>query len=388
MQQARRQQQQQRQRVYTQPRQNWGQIRREQAFEAKRYRDSLKAQRKADRQALKFERKQQHFESKAFRQAGKDYQRSIPYSGDRTYRYDDQRSIPYSGDRTYSYDDRNYSRGDRYYGGQYSGPVYRENYSYRQYPQYPSYGSQYPYLNYEDYPLYTYRIFDYDDDYDRYYYSSAGYDDFFDDGLDWKSMLFRSVIAMFFSNGDNIGYYDQYPQYYDTAYYDDGYYDYGYASEYSSYPYYTFGYEPAYAYYEPAAYYGYDQYAYQGLPYEYSVFSQLPYGDMVALYSGTLEGELIQRALGTGYYQGLLEGQMAREQGWGDEYYHDPYLYQQAMYDPYSSSIGDCRRYFSEGYEMGYQDALAGRDEFDLADRGGDVDLVSLILGSVLDFRG
>ena len=109
---------------------------------------------------------------------------------------------------------------------------------------------------------------------------------------------------------------------------------------------------------------------------------------MIALYSGTLEGEFIQRALGTGYYQGLLEGQLARDEGWGDEYYYDPYLYQQAMYDPYSSSIGDCRRYFSEGYEMGYRDALAGRDEFELADTGGGVDLVSLLLGSVLDFRG
>jgi len=37
---------------------------------------------------------------------------------------------------------------------------------------------------------------------------------------------------------------------------------------------------------------------------------------------------------------------------------------------------------------MGYTDALGGRDEFELADSGGDIDLVSLLLGSVLDLRG
>jgi hypothetical protein len=96
---------------------------------------------------------------------------------------------------------------------------------------------------------------------------------------------------------------------------------------------------------------------------------------------------MIQRALGTGYYQGLLEGQQARRQGWGDQYYYDPYLYEQAIYDPYSTSIGNCRRYFSEGYELGYQDALSGRDQVDVAERG-DIDLVSLLLGSVLSLRG
>ena len=113
----------------------------------------------------------------------------------------------------------------------------------------------------------------------------------------------------------------------------------------------------------------------------------LPYNDVRDLYAGGIAGELIQRALGTGYYQGLLEGQAARKRGWGDRYYSDPYLYEQAIYDPYSTSIGDCRRYFSEGYEMGYEDALGGRDEFDLAD-GGDVDLVSLLLSNVMSLRG
>ena len=56
------------------------------------------------------------------------------------------------------------------------------------------------------------------------------------------------------------------------------------------------------------------------------------------------------------------------------------------MYDPYSSSLGDCRRYLSEGYELGYEDGLRGQDEFDIAGNG-DVDLVSLLVGSALSFR-
>jgi len=191
------------------------------------------------------------------------------------------------------------------------------------------------------------------------------------------------VIGTFFSTGIGGGYYDDYN--YDQAYYGDNY---GYEPQYSyAQPtYYTFGYPPTYTYYEPASYYGYDQYAYNELPYD-AFGGALPYSDIRDLYSGGIAGELIQRALGTGYYQGLLEGQAARKRGWGDRYYSDPYLYEQAIYDPYSTSIGDCRRYFSEGYEMGYDDALRGRDEFDLAD-GGDVDLVSLLLSNVMSLRG
>jgi hypothetical protein len=329
----------QQQRVYNPPRPNWGQIRREQAFEAKRQRDVFKAQRRAERDYWKFDRKQQQFENKVYRQP------EFYVHDDRPYYYEPRPEVWFGDD---------YSDYDRYARYTVFQPTYR-TYDYA----------------YSDFPLYSTYIYD-EDDY--------GYDG----GYDWKSLLFRSVISAFFSNSDNIGYFDAYPQY--STYYDDGYY--GYIPQYRYQPpYYTFGYAPTYAYYEPAAYYGYDQYTSYGVPYDYIAYGSLPYGDMVDIYSGGLAAELIQRALGAGYYQGLLEGQLARERGWGDEYYYDPYLYEQAVYDPYSTSMGSCRRYLSEGYEMGYQDALAGRDEFDL-DEGGDIDLVSLLLGSVLDFRG
>jgi hypothetical protein len=246
------------------------------------------------------------------------------------------------------------------------------------------------YDRYSRYTVYTpaYRPYDYGYDYNPLFTQSSYYDpyyyDGYDNGLDWKSLLFRTVISAFFSNGDNIGYADPFPQY--GSYYNDGYN--GYIPEYSyQAPYYTFGYPPTYSYYEPAAYYGYDQFSYNEVPYDYISDGSLPYNDMVEIYSGGLAGELIQRALVTGYYQGLLEGQQARNRGWGDEYYYDPYVYEQAVYDPYSSSMGNCRRYMSEGYELGYRDAPAGRDDFDLYDGGGDIDLVSMLIGSALSLR-
>jgi hypothetical protein len=318
---------------------NYGQWRRQQAFEAKRQRDLLKAQERSERDYWRYAQRQLPFYSDTYR----------TYT--QPYYYSTQPDVWFGDD---------YSDYARYTPYTVYTPVYR-TYDY----------------GYNYYPLFTPNIYNayYDD---GYYY--GGYDN----GLDWKSLLFRTVISAFFSNGDNIGYFDPYPQY--ATYYNDGYY--GYIPQYRYQPpYYTFGYAPTYAYYEPAAYYGYDQFAYDEVPYDYIADGSLPYTDMVEIYSGGLAGELIQRALVTGYYQGLLEGQLARERGWGDDHYYDPYLYEQVLYDPYSSSMGNCRRYLSEGYEIGYRDALAGRDDFDLYEGGGDIDLVSMLVGSTLSLR-
>lgn len=352
--------QRQQQRVFVQPEQprtNWGQIRRMEAFEAKRQRDALKYQERVNREDWKYERKQQRFADKALRKAGRHYQQTVPYV------YEERDA--WSNNDLYQ---------PRYRDKQTYAPTYRD---YRTYA--PTYAPTYPRYNQPDRRIY---------DYSQGYYPYPG-DIYADNGehgyqrSSWVEPLIRSVIATFFSNGSGGGYYDDYSN--DEPYYGNNY---GYESEDAYYQptHYTFGYAPSYTYYEPAAYYGYDQYADNGVPYD-AVQDGLPYNDVLSIYSGGLAGEFIQRALGTGYYQGLLEGQLARQRGWGDRYYSDPYLYEQAIYDPYSSSLGDCRRYFSEGYEMGYEDALRGRDDFDLAD-GGDVDLVSLLLGNVLSLRG
>ncbi|MEO8573749.1 MAG: hypothetical protein ABI481_07250 [Pyrinomonadaceae bacterium] len=259
-------------------------------------------------------------------------------------------------------------------------PSYRNDQRYQ--PSYRDYGNYRP--SYPQY--YQYPKNDYSGIYTPYSgYGGYGYDDtYYSRGRSsWAEPLIRSVIATFFSTGKESGYYDNYG--YNQSYNPDNY---GYAPQngYAQSTYNTFGYAPTSAYYEPAAYYGYDQFAFNELPYE-AFEGALPYEDVQDIYSGGIAGELIQRTLGTGYYQGLLEGQLARKRGWGDRYYSDPYAYEQSIYDPYSTSIGDCRRYFSEGYEMGYDDALRGRDEFDLAD-GGEVDLVSLLLSNVMSLRG
>ena len=363
------QQRRQQERSFAQPRQNWGQIRREQAFEAKRQRDALKAERRADKDYWKYAQRQQQYgqyDNYAYRQPENyrgDYYQRDQYNRDQ-YNRDQYQGYQYRSDvQPYYYT----ARPDVWFGDDYSD--YDRYSRYTVYtPVYPSY--DYGYNSYPVFGTYAYN--------DRYYYGDS-------DGFDWKSLLFRSLISAFFSNGDNVGYVDPYPQY--ASYVDNRYY--GYIPEYRYQPpYYTFGYAPTYAYYEPAAYYGYDQYSNGGIPYDYIADGSLPYDDMVEIYSGGISAEIIQRALGTGYYQGILEGQAARQRGWGDRYYYDPYVYEQTIYDPYSSSMGDCRRYLSEGYEMGYQDALAGRDEFDLAREGGDIDLVSMLLGSVLSLRG
>jgi hypothetical protein len=367
------------QRGRLQPDANMGPVRRD--FDSRQYRDSVRGQ---DQGFVgndwKFARKQQRFENRAYQNAERGYYKALrsqqPYVVGDVYRNHDWNYVPnvqpyyysnvqpyyYSNGQTYYYD---YRTTNVFFGDDYSD--YDRFRFYNVYtPAYTAYDYYYP----DTFPVYRTYV------YDQPYYGYGG-------GSDWKSLLFRSVIAAFFSNGDNVGYYDPYPRY--TTYYDNGYYGYIPAYRYSE-PYYTFGNTPSYTYYEPAAYYGYDQYADYGVPSDYIGYPTFPYNDMVTLYSGGLGAELIQRALSTGYYQGLLEGQMARRRGWDDEHYDDPYLYEATIYDPYSSSMGDCRRYMSEGYEMGYADGLRGQDEFYVA-RGGDVDLVSLLIGSTVSLR-
>lgn len=365
------------QRVRVQPDANMGPVRRDFTNDARQYGDAVRAQR-FDRDSRKFEHKQQRLDSRAFEREELGYYtglRNQQSFGD-VYRTRDWNYVPnvqpyyysnvqpyyYGNGQTYYYDSRTVNV---YFGDDYSD--YDRFGYYNVYtPAYTAYDYYYP----DTFPIYRSYV------YDQPYYGYGG-------GLDWKGLLFRSVIAAFFSNGDNVGYYDPYPRY--TSYNDNGYY--GYIPQYRyQEPYYTFGNTPSYTYYEPAAYYGYDQYSNYGAPYDYVGYPTFPYNDMVTLYSGGLGAELIQRSLSTGYYQGLLEGEAARRRGWGDEYYSDPYVYDQAVYDPYSSSIGDCRRYFSEGYEMGYNDGLQGDDEF-YVDRGGDIDLVSLLMTSAISLR-
>jgi hypothetical protein len=349
--------------------------------------------RKAQNQERKYERdlvKQQRFNRDQSRADRRQERNGYGYP---SYSYPQQYQAPAYNYREYrqTYPDYQPPVNYGYAYPNYQPPV---NYGYA----YPDYQTSYPWYGYAN-PFYSapvdqYYSFGYSEYYDQSYdpyYSNDLYD-----GGDWKEVLLRTVISAFLSNGSD--------EYFGGLYSPYAYSPYNYAA-YEEYPYYTQAYGPVvvpqYSAYDYSPYYG--GYAYD--PYS-NVLSPAGYGgdqgeltqiaDYVDLYTGGLGSELLARALGTGYYQGLLEGRYARRNGYAEDTYYDPYAYygyqdqtiSYASYEPYSTSLGDCRRMFSEGYELGYQDALENRRSFyDQADEG-DVDLVSLLIGSALSLRG
>jgi len=86
--------------------------------------------------------------------------------------------------------------------------------------------------------------------------------------------------------------------------------------------------------------------------------------------------------LAYGYDQGYSDGLAARTAGYDVEYLYDPYAYDNTIYDPYSYSLGENRRCLGKGYELGYVDAIYGRDEYDPYNYG-DTNLVSAFVSDV-----
>ncbi len=195
----------------------------------------------------------------------------------------------------------------------------------------------------------------------------------------WTDVL-RNVIAnVFGANSGNYGrddnsYYSaSYGTPYYSPYYSDNYYD--VYPQYQSYAYDPYaanndgyGYAPAY-YGQPN--YGVDQ-----------VNVNVPLGITVSFGSG-YDRQMSNQLLATGYYQGYNDGLYATSAGYGDQYYDDPYVYEEAIYDPYSYSIGENRHCLSDGYELGYVDAqnrgfIRDPNEF------GSPNLVSVLISSSL----
>jgi hypothetical protein len=109
---------------------------------------------------------------------------------------------------------------------------------------------------------------------------------------------------------------------------------------------------------------------------------------------GGFLGRLFSELIAFGYNQGFRDAQYLRSNGYSRvRYYQDPYdpyvytsqdvVFQDIGYDPYSC-FSENRRYLSEGYELGYRDALYGRTEYDPYAYGGNLDLVSALIGSSL----
>ncbi len=93
--------------------------------------------------------------------------------------------------------------------------------------------------------------------------------------------------------------------------------------------------------------------------------------------------QLSDQLVAMGYEQGYNDGLYARNAGYGDRYYDDPYTYEDAIYDPYSYSVGVNRHCLSDGYQLGYLDAQnrrLGGERY----RDNDVGLVSVLISSSL----
>lgn len=223
---------------------------------------------------------------------------------------------------------------------------------------------------------------------DPIYYGDDYGDDYYgyNSGPNFKEQIIRTLISSVLGGlgggGFDIGGLVQPRGYSNVVPYDYGGYD-------PSYGYYTPTYVSDRPYYGPAPNdYYYDQayYSQGGLGgIGGSLLGALPIADIVQRYTGDspFVSQIVGSFLSQGYDQGFLAGQDARRYGYADAGYNDPYTYQNGSCDPYSASLGENRRYLSEGYELGYRDALNGNAMYDGQTVGGG-DLVGVLLNNVL----
>lgn len=224
----------------------------------------------------------------------------------------------------------------------------------------------------------TGRYYDYYPPYDPYSYDPYYY------GAPYNTSYFSVNFGVY---PEYSGYYNDYDAY---SYNPDPYYPVDYEPYDPSYydPYdddgpYVSNYDPYYGYPTPLSY-DYEPFAYYteaGYPDPF-----IDDGDYCSLGGGHFENALpgtFTQLLASGYDQGYSDGLYARRKNYGDRYYYDPYVYEDSGYDPYSYSLGENRRCLSEGYQLGYRDALYGSDQYEPLEDG-NVDLVSLLMGNVL----
>lgn len=312
-------------------------------------------------------------ERNAIRQAAKEQERIYrqgqvyqqpyyqPYSPAPVYTYPQQ---------YYSYDPYSYSTVVPYIQPAYVDPYVYTGGGYLSYsPLYvPNAIAYAPYSTYSYYP-------------DYYSYGSPYYGYYDDNRFDWKSMLVRSIIGFAlgaFTDNDYVNNPFAYNPYNSSGY------GYGYPSSMYS----TASYSPYGGYYpsfieEPV----YIQPVYDIGGYQEPLVNLLPVQDLFGPTYGGYSGATLREVLAQGYEQGYQAGWYARENQLRDNYYSSyldsGYAYDDDYYDPYAYSIGENRRCFSEGYALGYQDALNSRENY-LVGYGRDTDLLSLLLSNVI----
>jgi hypothetical protein len=221
------------------------------------------------------------------------------------------------------------------------------------------------------------------------------------DAEPWRDNILRSVVVSVLANDGGYSY----SPWYTNDYYGSNY-DPGYDNYYEAYPVYSNSYSVYSDYYYPeGSYYNFyspyyvNDYAYtpvyySGEPYYADYYANdvgLPYlstSSSLAGFVGNLFGELVAY----GYNQGYRDAMYARSRGYNTRYYDDPYdpyvyveeevVFEDVGYNPYSC-FGLNRRYVSEGYELGYRDAIYGETEYDPYDDGSNVDLVSVMISAI-----
>lgn len=166
--------------------------------------------------------------------------------------------------------------------------------------------------------------------------------------------------------------------YYDPYYADAGYSRYDATPSYADHGYYPTNYDYGYSdsYYEPASY--------ESNPY-LGILSQLPVGELLSEFAGNgFLGDLLGGFLNQGYDQGYIDAQYAREYGYDESTYYDPYARNDTGYNTFSVNLAENRRIFSEGYEAGYRDAMMARDDEYSPYQDSQPDLIGLLVGTVL----
>ena len=224
-----------------------------------------------------------------------------------------------------------------------------------------------------------------DVNYDNNYYGDQMDNNYgYDDSTNWKQQILRVVIANVIGNrlgGDQRNTNPDYGQFYNENPNGNSY---DRSSNYNQVPSFVQSYGSPYSdEYQPE--YGDEGSQLGGNSIAGGLLNSLPIAELLERYTGGngFVSELIANFLAQGYDQGYVAGQSARRNQSGETYFRDPYVTEDGIYDPYSSSMGENRQILSEGYELGYQDALQGRNDYDPQD-GGNVDLVSLLLQNVL----
>jgi len=216
----------------------------------------------------------------------------------------------------------------------------------------------YAYAPYSAYDAYSYGYLPDNYDYFGYYPQSVG----------WKTMVFRSLIGFVLGDYGN-DYYGSQP--YDAYYsYSPNLYDYNSYAQYTSY-------YPDTYYQE--SYYSQPAYDYSG--YEDSLINTIPVGELIGPSYGGYSTSLLREVLAQGYEQGYYAGRHSRRAD--RKFLRRLYSIDNDFYSPYSDTISQNRRVFAQGYALGYQDALAGRDQY-VSGYSRDSDLFSLLTSNVV----